>query len=91
MKADEWLEACPSLILRYFPKAIRGWVAAIVGARFVWAGFAFDPLGCRMHWSKPFVELRTEHGESGQTATCGQVTGAGVVADEHAHLVQATK
>ena len=71
MPFNKLLHARPDL--RHGNVAQAEWLGktAVVGARFVGAGAAFDHLRRRVEWRKPFVELRPKQGESRQATARG--------------------
>lgn len=56
--------------------------SAVVKAGFVGAGFAFDVGGLGMVGEEPLGALGAEDGEGGDAEGGGEMTGAGVIADE---------
>ena len=65
--------------------------AAVVGARTVGTGGAFDVFGAGMEREEPFGHGGAEEGKGGQSKDGGEMTGAGTIADEHASLVNERK
>lgn len=83
MTLHKRLNVRPNFLLGYVPKADRNRKAAVIRAGFVGAGFAFQELRGRVDWREPFGNLGAEESECGDAAKCGEMAGAGIVADEN--------
>ena len=87
MQAGESIGGGKDFVFRNAIDADRLGKPAVVRARFVGTGFAFEPLGLGMQWGEPFGQLRAEDGERRHATRGREMAGAGIVADEDAGAV----
>src|SRR5947209_4841438 len=82
LAAEKALDAVPNLFLAHARQTERLGEAAIIGAWFVGASLAIQPLRRRMQWRKPFRQLRPEQSQRWHATKRRQMPRPGIVADK---------
>ena len=84
---DKIGDAEPDFLLLNVGEAMWHVEAAIIGTRFIGAGFAFEPFGGWMERRKPLWELGPKEGKGGDSAEGSEMTGTGIVANKSARTI----
>ena len=87
MTVNKGLDAGPDLVLSDVPQAEWRGESAVIRARLVRAGLAFEPFGGWMKRREPLGQLVSKKRKGGHAAERRQMTGPGVVPDKRSGTV----